>query len=209
MEIEYKGANCVTIKVKQAQITVDPKLSDVDLKDQAAKASVQLVTQNRFEVKGSEAILLNGPGEYEIGDISIVGIAAKAYTDMPDEGKRATIYKISTADFSVVVMGHVMDPLDDVQLESIGVVDIVVVPIGGNGYTLDAHGAVKMIRQIDPKVVIPTHYSDKAIKYEVPQDELEPFTKELGVATEEMPKLKLKPGVLPETLNLFVITRTS
>lgn len=209
MEIEYKGANCIVIKTKQSTIVVDPKLSAFGLKDQAAKATVQLATQKDFGIEGDEALLLNGPGEYEVGNISIVGVPARVYSDTPEEGKRATIYRISSADFAVVVLGHVAAPLTEEQLEAIGVVDIAVMPVGGNGYTLDAHGAVQVVRQLDPKVVIPTHYADKTMKYEVEQAELGSFVKELGVTPEEMPKLKLKSGALPDTLSLYVLNRVA
>ena len=74
-------------------------------------------------------------------------------------------------------MGHIQDVLDEAQLEGIGVVDILIVPVGGNNYTLDAHAAVKIVNQIDPRIVIPVHYADKAVKYDVAQDDLSSFLK--------------------------------
>ena len=56
-------------------------------------------------------------------------------------------------------------------------VDVLFVPVGGNGYTLDAIGALKIIKKIEPKIIIPTHYADKAIKYEVPQADLDEVMK--------------------------------
>lgn len=210
MELEYKGANCIVIKTKQSTVVVDPRLSIVGLKDQTAKANVQLATQKSFGIEGGEALLLNGPGEYEVGSISVVGVPARVYSDTPEEGKKATMYRVSNTEFTIAVVGHVAAPLTEEQLEAIGVVDIAVVPVGGNGYTLDAHAAVQIVRQLDPKVVIPTHYADDAIKYEVEQAELESFVKELGVTPEEMPKLKLKgSAALPETLSLYVLARVA
>lgn len=208
MEIEYKGANCIVIKTKQATLVVDPKLSTVGLKDQAAKADAQLATQSQFVVEG-DVLAFNSPGEYELSNISIVGIAAQTHTDTPEEGMRATMFRIDTGEVAIAIVGHVVAPLTDDQLEGLGVVDIAVVPVGGNGYTLDAHAAVQVVRQLDPKLVIPTHYNDKDVKYEVAQAELEPFVKELGVAVEDMPKLKLKGAALPETLSLVTLQRTA
>jgi L-ascorbate metabolism protein UlaG (beta-lactamase superfamily) len=110
---------------------------------------------------------------------------------------------------SIVVLGHVASPLSEEQLEEINVVDIVIIPIGGNGYTFDAHQAVEAVRQINPKVVIPTHYEDSAVKYEVPQMGLEAFVKELGAAEQEtLSKFKIKNGVLPEVFTLVELTRS-
>jgi L-ascorbate metabolism protein UlaG (beta-lactamase superfamily) len=83
--------------------------------------------------------------------------------------------------------------LNEKQLEEIGMVDILIIPVGGNGFTLDAKGAQKLIKDIDPKIVIPTNYDDKAITYPVPASDLETFFKELAVEPKEKSaKLKLK-----------------
>jgi L-ascorbate metabolism protein UlaG (beta-lactamase superfamily) len=95
---------------------------------------------------------------------------------MDEEGKNsATIYTLEADGTRVAILGHIYPELSEDQLEEIGMVDIVVVPIGNSGYTLDAVGALKIIKQIEPKVVIPTHFADKDIKYEVPQVELSPM----------------------------------
>jgi L-ascorbate metabolism protein UlaG (beta-lactamase superfamily) len=100
--------------------------------------------------------------------------------------------------------------LNDEQLEALGVVDMVIVPVGGGGLTLDATSAASLVRQIDPKVVIPTHYADGALKYEMPQEPLETFVKELGSPVEAVGvKYKLK-GVssLPAVLTVIEIARS-
>jgi L-ascorbate metabolism protein UlaG (beta-lactamase superfamily) len=156
-----------------------------------------------------ELLTIKSPGDYEISNVTIVGVAAQAYTDTPDEGKQATMYRIDTGEVSIAVIGHVVAPLSEEQLEGLGLVDIAIVPVGGNGYTLDAHAAVQVVRQLDPKVVIPTHYADPEVNYEVPQAELEPFVKELGVAVEDMPKFKVKGAALPETLTVVRLQRAA
>ena len=67
-----------------------------------------------------------------------------------------------------------------------------------------------MVRQLDPKVVIPVHYADTALKYEVPQAELDVFVKELGATVVEAGlKWKLKNSAsLPENLTLVQIARS-
>lgn len=208
MEISYHGANCIEIATKQATVIVDGGLSAVGLKDIKVKDGIYLATQTGMAGKVAGGMLFDGPGEYEVRDISIKGIPAERMIDH-DKSQKATIYRISTSQVSAVVLGHVASPLSEEQLESIGVVDIAIVPIGGNGYTFDAHQAVEAVRQIDPKVVIPTHYEDKAVKYEVPQMALEPFVKELGAAAQEtVAKFKIKNGVLPEIFTLVELTRS-
>src|SRR6266498_1215792 len=209
MDIEYKGANCISISVKKSIIFTDPKLSGLGLKDQGMSATVQLLTQPQFEAPHSEdTIVIAGPGEYEVQNISIRGVAARAHMGADEKARSATMYAIEAADITVVITGHVFPSLNEEQLEALGVADVLVVPVGGNGYTLDATGAVDLIRKIDPKIVTPTHYADKATNYEVPQAEFEQFTKELGATVEEVTgKLKLKAGVLNETLTVYRLNR--
>jgi L-ascorbate metabolism protein UlaG (beta-lactamase superfamily) len=147
------------------------------------------------------------PGEYEVAGVVINGIAARAHMD--EEGKHsAVIYTVQADDTRVAVLGHVYPELSESQLEQIGMVDVVVVPVGGNGYTLDGVGALKIIKQIEPKVVIPTHYADKAIKYEVPQAELAEGIKGLGMeVAETVAKYKIRPGELSDTAKLVVLER--
>lgn len=207
MDIEYKGANCIIITNKKTVVTIDPRLSPVGLKDITQKGAIVVATQPDLLVSGEEAVVIDRPGEYEVRDVSVVGVAAERMIDH-DKSQAATIYRVVVGDVRFAVVGHVAAPLTDEQLEALGVIDIAIVPVGGSGYTLDAHHAVSVVRQIDPKVVIPTHYADTALAYEVPQMELEPFVKELGAPqVETTPKWKLK--ALPELLTLVELERTA
>ena len=209
-ELEYKGANCVAISTKKETIVIDPKLSVVGLKDVSVKGVVELATEARFAVNSADAkLVLEGPGEYGIADFDIRGIAAQRHIDTEADPKVSTVYRIETSEIRVAVIGNIADTLDDDQLEEIGVVDVLVIPVGGGGYTLDATSAASLTRQIDPKIVIPVHYADGALKYEVPQLDVETFTGELGVSIEEMPKLKLKgAAALPPALTVYKLARS-
>lgn len=208
MDIEYKGANCVTISTKKTNVTVDAHLSAVGLKDVTPKEAVAIATQMGFAVKSEDGVVVDQPGEYEVRDISITGVSAQRLIDH-DGSKQATMYRVMLGDVTFAIIGHVLTPLTEEQLETLGVIDVAIVPVGGNGYTLDAHQAIEVVRQLDPKVVIPTHYADSAVKYEVPQMELEPFIKELGAVHETMTTWKIKNGLIPEVLTVIELTRTA
>lgn len=209
MEIEYKGATALIIKTNGTTIVVDPKLEPFGLKDTKTLDAIEVVTDKQFKVgDDSEKLLIDGPGEYEVSNVTIKGIAARRHIDA--EGKNATIYRLVAAGYRIAIIGNIADNLSEDQLEELGTIDIAIVPIGGGGYTLDIHGAAKIVKALDPKVVIPVNYADKSIKYEVPQGELEPFIKELGtVQHDTAEKLKLKAGgILAETLSLLELKRT-
>ena len=67
-----------------------------------------------------------------------------------------------------------------------------------------------MVRQVEPKVVIPVHYADEVAHYEVPQDTAETFTKELGAPVESVAKYKIKSAQsLPEALTVVQLARSA
>ena len=208
-DIEYKGGNSVSIASKGGKLIIDPKLSLIGLKDVPVKDAVQLATEARFLTDASDARLtIEGPGEYEIGDFSIHGIPANRHIDHDGVTSGTTIYRISVGDIQIALIGNIANKLSEDQLEAIGVVDIVILPVGG-GYTLDGVDAARLVRQIDPKVVIPVHYADSALSYEVPQDALQPFLDEIGLVPEVTDKYKVKAATsLPATMTVVELRRT-
>lgn len=208
-EIEYKGANSVIISTKKSTLVVDPKLSLVGLKDVSTKDVVELATEARFALHSESARLnIEGPGEYGVGEFDIKGIAAQRHLDSESEPLISTMYRVELNEIRIAVIGNIYEKLTESQFEELGLIDILIIPVGGNGYTLDATGAAKITRSIDPKVVIPVHFADSGIRYEVPQDTLETFTKELGGTALELPKYKLKQAaLLPTTLTIVQLAR--
>lgn len=206
MELTYYGANCVRLAAKKAQIVVDDNLATLGLKSVTKAADISLRTNRDFP-QHEAAFRAEMPGEYEISGVVIRGIAARAHMD--EEGKQsAVIYTIEADDTKVVILGHIFPELSEDQLEAIGMVDAAIVPVGGFGYTLDGAGALNVIKQIEPKVVIPTHYADKAIRYEVAQAELTDAVKGLGMeVTETVAKYRIKPSELSDTTKLVVLER--
>lgn len=209
-DVEYRGGNAVVLSTKKTTLMVDPRLSLFGLKDIKTKDEVELATESRFVVENSEArTIIDQPGEYEVGDFTIKGIAATRHIDKPDDEQLSTIYRIECGDVKVALIGNIAPKLTDEQLETLGMIDIVILPVGGNGYTLDAVSAVAIVRQTEPKLVIPVHYADSGLSYEVPQDSVEVFEKELGAPVEKLVKLKVKSGViLPETLTVIELSRS-
>lgn len=209
-EIEYKGANCVVVSTKKASLVIDPKLSLVGLKDASVKDAIELATEARFMLNSEDAkLIIEGPGEYGVADFDIHGIAAQRHLDAESDPKISTVYRIEAGEIRLAVIGNIYEKLSEIQLEEIGIVDVLVIPVGGSGYTLDATGAAALTRQIDPKIVVPVHYDDPALNYEVPQSEAEVFIAELGVEVEEMPKLKLKnASALPPALTVYKLARS-
>lgn len=209
-EIEYKGGNGVVLSTKKASIVVDPKLSVIGLKDLGLKDAIELATEARFAINAEDAkLVIEGPGEYGIADFDIRGIAAQRHLDAETDPKISTMYRIATTEIRVALIGNIYEKLNEDQLEELGIIDVLVLPVGGGGYTLDPEGAAAVVRSIEPKIVVPVHYNDPALSYEVPQAELDEFIKALGAPVEEALKLKLKnSAALPPTLTVFKLARS-
>jgi L-ascorbate metabolism protein UlaG (beta-lactamase superfamily) len=206
VEIQYFGANCVRIITKHVTVVVDDNLAKLGLKTITKPTDISIVTNPEVPIHPAKFVA-DMPGEYEIAGLVIQGIGARAHMD-EESKQQAVIYTISTSDVKVAVIGHIYPDLKEEQLEAIGMVDAAIIPVGGNGYTLDGVGALKVIKQIEPKVVIPTHYADNAIRYEVPAQTLEDALKGLGMEpTETTAKYKMSNLELTDSTKLIVLER--
>jgi len=207
MDIQFFGANCIVIGAKQARVVIDDNLAGLGAKSVSKEGDVAVFTGKHDATSLAAKIAIDQPGEYEVSGVSIYGIAARAHVDTEDE-RSATMYKLVLEDTNVLITGHVYPELSDSQLEAIGMVDVMIVPVGGNGYTLDGIGALKLIKKVEPKVVIPTHFDDGSLTFPVPQQSLEQALKSLAMEPKEtLTKLKLKGGEFGDGTQLIVLER--
>lgn len=202
MDVSFHGANCVSFSYKTSRIVVDYNTDILGKKSVLKPTDVALYT-SVGATDSTARLVFNSPGEYEIGDISIVGIETKAFMG---DNEKATMYKLSTSDIDMLVTGNISENLSAEQLETIGNVDVLIIPVGNNGYTLDPAGVLKLIKDIEPKVVIPTHYSGPGLNYPVKQIELSEAIKEMAMEpAQTLSKLKVKRNDLSEVTQLIVL----
>lgn len=207
-EVTYRGGNSVVITTKKDELFIDPDQSTHGLKIPNLKKVVQLATEQRFlDEQDTERPALEGPGEYEAGPFEITGFAAPHHVDN-DGTIKSTCYRIVIGDITIGVIGNIQPDLSDEQLEVLGVIDILIIPVGGGGYTLDGREAAGLVRKVEPRVVVPVHYRDSGISYEMPQDDVADFIAEVGAPVEKTAKLKIKTANdLPATLTIYQLDR--
>jgi len=207
MELTFLGANCVRLNSRKASIVIDDNLAELGLKTTVKPTDIHLRTS--AQIPPHDALFSTDmPGEYEISGVIIQGVATRSLQDEAGQ-TNSVIYTIKTEDLKIAVIGHIFPDLSEDLLEQIGLVDIAIVPVGGNNYTLDGAGALKVIKQIEPKIIIPTHYADSKIKYPVPQAGLAEALKGLGMeAAETVVKYKPKLTELTDTARLIVLQRS-
>jgi len=206
MDLQFYGANCLRLSTKKADIVIDDNLEKIGLKSVIKASDISLRSSKEIpEYKARFKI--DTPGEYEISGVVIEGIAARAHMDKEGE-TNAIIYTASIDSLKVAFIGHIYPQLSEDQLDRIGLVDVAVIPVGGNGYTLDGVGALKIIKQVEPRIVIPSHYADKAINFVVSQKDLTDALKDMGMEpVEKVSKYKPNPADLTDTTHLVILER--
>jgi len=208
MDIQFYGANCLGVTYKGTRLVIDDDLAALGAKSIAKAGDIVAYTGEHETPKAEVKLLVDHPGEYEVAGVSMVGVAARAHMDEAGQ-KTATLYKIIAGDLNVLVVGHIYPELSEEQLETIGMVDAMFIPVGGNGYTLDGLGALTIIKEVEPKLVIPTHYDMDGLRYPVSQQNLEQALKGLGMEPKETTaKLRLKPSELSDVTQLIVLERS-
>ncbi len=158
---------------------------------------------NAEAVKGNPRIIRLA-GEYELKEVFIEGVPS--FHDDEKGAKRGSniIYRFEIDDLSVTHLGDLGTELDNKQLEGLEGTDILLIPIGGV-YTIDAQKAVKVINQIEPRIVIPMHYQVPGLKYELAP--LATFIKAIGIKPREEEKLKVMKKDLPqENMEVVVLS---
>ena len=204
MELHFYGANCVKLVTKKGTFVIDDTLETLGGKSVTKDDEIVLLTDSTLDIPAGHPGF-NMPGEYEVADISVYAVAAQRHIDEPGT-RQGVMYKIVTSDFTFAVLGSIHPDLSNDQLEALGMIDVLIVPVGGHGLTVDPVGALQLIKKIEPKVVIPTHYADSRLNYPMPQHTLEEALKEMAMEpARREPRLKLKASELPEQTQVWVI----
>jgi L-ascorbate metabolism protein UlaG (beta-lactamase superfamily) len=202
MDITYLGAGSVKMAGRGLNVVCDPIGQ--------SKADVATISGPSDSEAGwtvpAGAMQIDLPGEYEIKGAMITGVPARLHID--EAGYRGTVYSIVIDGVNVVVTGNISGKLDEDQIENLGQVDVLIVPVGGGGLTLDAEGAAAVIGQLEPGYVIPVHYDDGVTNYPVPQAGLDKFLKEMGVSPEPESKLRVSSKETPEEMQVVVLNRS-
>lgn len=206
MDIKFYGANTIRLQTKKVGVAIDDNLASLGQKSVTKETDLSVYTSKQDESTLPKSVFyVDTPGEYEVINVSIKGISAQAHMDEPGK-KNAIIYRLVIDDYKIGVVGHIYPEISDEQLESLGMIDVLIIPVGGHGFTLDGAGALKIIKKIGPSIVIPTHFNDKKIKYEVPQDDIEDIRKVLSMEpAEETDALTLKNREFSEGTKLVIL----
>ncbi len=222
MEISWLGHSCFQLRGKHVTLITDP-FSPQLAGGQATrtgssqgefprlgKVSASIVTvshdhpgHNYVSGVGGNPRIVRGPGEYEISDVLITGVASYHDNKRGQERGRNTIYVIHMDDLVICHLGDLGHTLQEEQLEEVADADILLIPIGG-GATLNGAQAAEVISQVEPHIIIPMHYSNEA------PDPLDKFCREMGIEViNTQPKLTVTRNSLPAEPQVVILSQRS
>lgn len=208
MDLTWLGHACFRMRGKEGIVLTDPP--DPKSGHAIPKTEAHLVTMSHdhpghasMRSVGGEPVVLTGPGEYEVQEILVTGVATFHDEEQGAARGKNTVFAVRVDDLVVCHLGDLGHVLQAADLERIGEVDIALVPISGHETNLSAAMAAEIVHQLEPKVVVPMSYDPEKRKKDAPFDRL---LHELGVKDlEAVAKLSVTRGSLPAELQVVAL----
>jgi len=202
MVITHHGGQCFKVTFGDLTLVFDPIAKGASLPAVRFGADIALVSRDHPDMNGVEEVTygdkkpfaITGPGEYERQGVVIQGFLSKSkYPTSPKATQGAmaeyvnTIYSVELEDMTLVHLGALYDTeLSKEARESIDDIDVLFVPVGGEGVLTPAK-AHELAVSLEPKVIVPMHWSGIGAP-----KALDAFLKEAGNGSEKIDKLTLK-----------------
>ncbi|MCW5887551.1 MAG: MBL fold metallo-hydrolase [Anaerolineales bacterium] len=204
MEITWYGNSCFRITERSMPTVVTDPYDHASAGFKALKLKADIVSVSHDApghnfVKGAKGASweIRGAGEYEIGGVFVTGVAIK-------EGKDTNL--VFTFDYGGVTVCHLGDMRSvpsRAQVEALGSVHVLLVPVGG-GNALSAAKAAEVIAMIEPGIVVPMHYKVDGSNLKL--NPLKQFLQEMGLSKETAePSLKITSSSVPSETKVVVL----
>jgi len=210
MEITWLGHSCFRLRGKDVTIITDPYTKDIGHSLGRPQADIVTVSHDHFDHNNARGVtgdpkVLKGPGEYEIKNVFVKGVATFHDLETGKSRGRNTVYSMTLDDVVLCHLGDLGHPLTQAQAEEIEEVDVLMIPVGGV-YTINATQAAEVVSILEPKIVIPMHYQTEVLTLKQPLDPVDRFLMEMGVKNvTPQSKLVIARGTLPEETQVVVL----
>lgn len=193
----FYGDACIKLQVGDSSIIFNPPSKSSSVKSLKTSAQATLISAriNLIEepTENKDTFIINSPGEYEVNGIFIQSFPSQ--TLVGEELSNNNIFSFSFDDMSIVNLGLISHTdLDTSFTEHIDTIDILFVPISGNG-TLGPSEAYELAIKLQPKVIIPTFFQG------VNDPNLKQFLKEAGSSDSGEDKFTVKRKDIAELEN--------
>jgi L-ascorbate metabolism protein UlaG (beta-lactamase superfamily) len=214
MEITWYGHSCFRLTERSyATVVTDPfdnktiGYDPLKLKSDIVTVSHNAPGHNFVDAVKGTTHIIDGAGEFEIGGVFITGVPTDGAPGGKKKGKdalaRNTVYVFDYDGITVAHLGDLNQVPTQSEIESLGTINVALVPVGGGG-GLNAAKAAEVISLIEPNIVVPMHYSTPAVKLSL--DSLNKFIKEMGLSKPEtQPSLKVTRSGLPDETRVIAL----
>jgi L-ascorbate metabolism protein UlaG (beta-lactamase superfamily) len=194
LDVTWLGHGCFRLRGRGAAVVTDPYPPSIGLKLQRLDADLVTVSHehenHNYTQVVREAYEIHGPGEYEVAGISVIGVPTFHDSEKGQKYGRNTVYLIEIDDVRICHLGDLGHKLGDAEAEAVSSPDVLLVPVGGHT-SINAAEAAEVVRQLEPRFVVPMHYAIPGLKLQL--DTIDRFLKEMGVAASEaQPKLSVQ-----------------
>ena len=210
MEITWYGHSCFRLTERNYATVVTDPFDTKTVGYSALKLKADIVTvshdapghSNMDVVKGTQHII-DGAGEFEIGSVFITAVQTAGGGKRTKNETCNTLYVFDYEGITVAHLGDLQEVPTQSELEALGTVNVLLLPVGG-GNSLNAAKAAEVVSVIEPNLVIPMHYATDASKLKL--DPLNKFLKEMGLGKiEAQPSLKVTRSGLPQETKVVVL----
>lgn len=210
MEINWHGLSCFRLTERgMASVITDPYdhnsagFSALKLRGEIVTVSHDAPGHNYISAVKGRSRVITGPGEFEIGGVFITGVQTNSRSKSSSKELRNTLYVFDYDGITVAHLGDIKKVPNQTEVESLGGVNVALVPVGGGG-SLNAAKAAEIVSLLEPGIVIPMHYQLPESKLKL--SPLSRFLKEMGVGKiEPVPSLKITRTSVPAESRVVVL----
>jgi len=209
----FKIVSSSAIDGKKPVVVTDPFDNKVGFKFPKVEADIVTISHDHFDHNNASGVsnirkLIDGPGEYEVMGVSMIGISTFHDDKKGEDRGRNIIFIFEIEGMRVVHLGDLGHGLSEKQVNNLGDVDVLMIPVGGE-YTIDSKQAIEIVQSIEPKITIPMHYAMPGLSAELSKKltSEEPFITHVGLPVEKASKLNIKKASLVEEKKVVLLER--
>jgi len=210
LEIRWHGHSCFEISNDHTLVTDPHDGKSIGIPTPLVTADIVLVSHDHYDhnstktVATNQTTIITDKRKRTINDITIKGISTFHDTCQGEKRGDNTVFLFTIEDIAFCHLGDLGHVLTNKQIESLGKVDILFIPVGGT-YTLNIEQILEVITKINPDIIIPMHYKIEGLSLPIaPVDDF------LSHATQEVLKvgnqIDIEKEDLPKKPEIWVFT---
>lgn len=220
MDITWYGLSCFRLRERGVVALCDPFSKEATgLALPKVRADIVTISHDAPGHNHSKGIsgdpkVLRSPGDYEVKYVMVAGLSTSLNSNPAAAAsgiQRNVAFFLDFDEFTVGHLGDLSKTPAQGQVEELGDIDVLLVPVAGAN-TLEVSRIAEVISLLDPRIVVPMHYRHEGLHNDL-ADSLEPvdrFLKELGINDPEVvDTLRVTKSNLPEETQVVLLTPTA